>query len=54
MKKRNAFGEDGVALEMILVLEEFGVSEQKKLFNQVYASGNILGYKCESVVITLP
>ena len=54
MKKGKAVGEDGVALEMILALGEFGVNELTKLFNKIYASGNIIKCMCESIFITLP
>ena len=54
MKKGKAVGEDGIALEMILALGEFGVIELTKLFNKIYASGNVIECMCESVFITLP
>ena len=43
-----------MALEMILTLGEFGVNELTKLFNKIYASGNIIECMCESIFITLP
>ena len=54
MKKGKAVGEDGVALEMILALGEFGVDELTKLFNKIYASGKIIECMSESVFIALP
>ena len=54
MKKGKAVGEDGVALEMILTLGEFGVIELTKLFNKIYTSGNVVECMCESVFVTLP
>ena len=42
MKKVKAVGEDGVVLEMLLALGEFGVIELTKLFNKTCASGNII------------
>ena len=54
MKKGKAVGNDGEALEMISALRVFGVNELTKLFNKIYASGNIIEYMCESVFNTLP
>ena len=54
MKKMNDVGEDGVKLEMILVLGEFGAIELTKLFKNIYASDNFIECMCESIFITLP
>ena len=54
MKKGKAVGEDGVALEMIIALGDFGIEELTKLFNRIYNTGNFVKCMCESVFIALP
>ena len=54
MKKGKAVEEDGVALEMILALGDFGIDQLTTLFNRIYSTGNFVKCMCESVFIALP
>ena len=49
-----AAGEDGITLEMIRALEDFGVDTLTDMYNDMYSTGHIPEELLESVYITLP
>ena len=49
-----AAGEDGITLEMIRALEEFGVDTLTDMFNDMYSTGHIPDELLKSVYLTLP
>ena len=54
MKKGKAVGGDGIALEMLGSMGEFGIRELTKLFNKMYDSGNVISSLCESLFVAIP
>ena len=54
MKKGKAVGEDGIALEMIIAMGDYGRKELAKLFNKIYETGNVISSLCESIFVALP
>ena len=47
-------GDDGITVEMIKLLEEFGVDKLTELYNEIYSTGNFPEELLMSVYITLP
>ncbi|GFR59542.1 hypothetical protein ElyMa_001797200 [Elysia marginata] len=54
MKAGKATGPDGVAVEMIEALEEYGVEKLTSLLNEIYDTGEIPADVSRSVFIALP
>ncbi|GFR87016.1 endonuclease-reverse transcriptase [Elysia marginata] len=54
MKAGKATGPDGVAVEMIEALEEYGVEKLTSLLNEIYDTGEISTDISRSVLIALP
>jgi len=54
MAKAKAAGPDGIVVEMLSALEEFGVSRITQLANKIYAEEHFPAEMCKSVFITLP
>ena len=54
MKRNKAAGPDGVVIEMILTLEDFGIDKLTEILNEVYNSGEIPDDLSKSVFIALP
>ncbi|GFS20164.1 LINE-1 retrotransposable element ORF2 protein [Elysia marginata] len=54
MKAGKATGPDGVAVEMIEALEEYGVEKLTSLLNEIYDTGEIPTDISRSVFIALP
>ena len=54
MKRNKAAGPDGVVIEMILALEDFGIDKLTEILNEVYNSGEIPDDLSKSVFIALP
>ena len=54
MRHGKAIGEDGIAIEMIKTLEEWGVKIVTELANSIYDSGQIPDAMSRSIFITLP
>ena len=54
MKKGKAVGEDEIALEMMIALGDFGITQLTRLFNRIYDTGNITNSLCESIFVALP
>ena len=47
-------GDDGITIEMIKLLEEFGVEKLTELYNEIYSTGRFPEELLKSVYITLP
>ena len=47
-------GDDGITVEMIKLLEEFGIEKLTDLYNEIYATGTFPDELLKSVFITLP
>ena len=54
MAKGKAAGPDGVVVEMLTALEDFGVNRITRLVNKIYAEGHFPAEMCKSTFITLP
>ena len=54
MKRGKAVGEDGIAIEMIEVMEEWGVEVITRLVNSIYDTGQIPGAMKRSIFVTMP
>ena len=54
MKTGKAVGEDGIDVEVIQALGDFGVDQLTSLFQKMYETGYVVESLCESVFIALP
>ncbi|GFS18696.1 LINE-1 retrotransposable element ORF2 protein [Elysia marginata] len=54
MKTGKATGPDGVSIELIEALEDYGTEQVTALLNNIYKTGNIPADISKSIFITLP
>ena len=54
MKRRKAVGNDQIAVELLMHLEETGVDILERLFNEMYKDGDIVDELLESTFIPIP
>ena len=54
MQKNKAAGPDGVVIEMIEALEEYGVEKLTEIINKIYDDGKFPEDLSKSIFITLP
>ena len=54
MRKNKAAGPDGVVIEMIETLEEYGVDKLTEIINKIYDDGKFPEDLSKSIFITLP
>ena len=54
MRKHKAAGPDGVVIEMIEALEEYGVEKLTEIINKIYDDGKLPEDLSKSIFITLP
>ena len=54
MRKNKAAGPDGVVIEMIEALEEYGVEKLTEIINKIYDDGKFPEDLSKSIFITLP
>ena len=54
MRKSKAAGPDGVVIEMIEALDEYGVEKLTDIINRIYDDGKFPGDLSKSIFITLP
>ena len=54
MKRNKAAGPDGVVMEMVEALENYGVMKLTEVINKIYDDGKFPDDLCKSIFITLP
>uniref|UniRef100_A0A3P8SQG9 Reverse transcriptase domain-containing protein n=1 Tax=Amphiprion percula TaxID=161767 RepID=A0A3P8SQG9_AMPPE len=54
MKKNKAAGPDGITVEQLTALDEFGIDKVTEIMNQIYDSGEIPEDMEKSIFIALP
>ena len=54
MKNRKAVGDDGISVEMIKALGDFGVEKITDIANRIYDTGEVTNQMCKSTFIAIP